>query len=115
MFAAIIGVWAFIIRFRSRALDGAWYGSAIVLEGLIVVQVIIGITMYLQGQHVNLPRPFIHVLYGVVAVITLPGAYAYLGNAEDEGAKTVLMALVCLFLWAILQRAATVTQGMPVA
>ncbi len=58
-----------------------------------------------------LPRPFIHILYGVVAVITLPGAYAYMGNIEDEGVKTVLMALICLFLWGILLRAATVATG----
>lgn len=113
IFILIIGVWALVLRIRSRPLDAAWYGAAVIGELVIVVQAVIGLLMYLQGLGAMLPRPFIHILYGIVAVITLPGAYAYLGNIEDENLRTLLLALICIFLWGILQRAATVTQAVP--
>lgn len=113
MFAAIIGVWALFLRLRSRTLDGAWYGAAVICELLILAQAAIGVLMYIQGLGAVLPRPFMHILYGIVAVVTLPAAYSYMVNLEDENVKTLLMALVCLFLWGILQRAASVAQYMP--
>jgi hypothetical protein len=114
IFILAMAAWAFVLRFRSRPLDPAWYGAAVIGELLIVLQAAIGVIMYLQGLGSVLPRPFIHILYGVVAVITLPGAYAYVGNFEDENLKTVMLALICLFLWGILRRAASVAQPIPI-
>ncbi|MFN2203525.1 MAG: hypothetical protein ACK2UO_20180 [Caldilineaceae bacterium] len=114
IFVLFLGVWAFVLRFRSHPLNASWYGAAVVGEIVILVQAVIGLLMYAQGLGAALPRPFIHILYGVVAVITLPGAYAYIGNIEDEKLKTVMMALICIFLWGILRRAATVAEVLPV-
>jgi hypothetical protein len=113
IFIAAIGIWALILRIRTGSLNASWYGAAVVGEVLIIVQGAIGVLMYLQGLGAMLPRPFIHILYGVVAVITLPGAYSYMSNIEDEKVRTLLMALVCFFLWGILRRAASVAQVVP--
>lgn len=113
MFAAVLAVWAFYLRIRSRTLDGGWFGAAVIGEALILAQASIGLLMYVQGLGAALPRPFIHILYGVVAVVTLPAAYAYFGSVEDENLKTLLMALVCFFLWGILRRATTTAQFLP--
>ncbi len=55
-----------------------------------------------------MPRPFVHILYACVAVITLPAAYGYLSRLEDENIKSILMALVCFFLMEVVIRAGTV-------
>ena len=109
LFVGFIGVWAIFLRIRSQPLNGSWYGAAIVGELLLVAQSLLGVYLYYGlGLGVALPRPFIHILYGVVSIITLPAAHSYFGQLEDEQVKTVAMAAACLFLWGILLRATQV-------
>lgn len=115
LFIAALGVWALVLRLRGRPLDSNWFGAAVIGEVLIILQGLLGGWLYLQGLGVVLPRPFMHILYGVVAVVTLPAAYGYFGGLEDENVKTLAMAFVCLFLWGILARAGAVASyPMPV-
>ncbi len=108
LFIAAIGVWALVLRFRSQPLGASWSGAAVVGEVLIVLQALLGTLLYFQGQSVLLARPYMHILYGLVAVVTLPAAYGYFGSLEDDKVKTLAMALTCFFLWGILLRAANV-------
>ena len=105
LFMIALGVWAIFLRFRSRPLDGSWYGGLAVGEILMVAQFALGWILYSQGLGDNLPRAFVHILYGAVAVITLPAAYAYLSKMEDENTKTILFAIVCFFLMEVVIRA----------
>ena len=108
-FIGFIGLWALYFRFRSRPLDGSWYGAALIGELLLMVQALLGVYLYYGvGLGTALPRPFMHLLYGIVAVITIPAAQSYFGQLEDENVKAVAMAAVCIFLWGILLRAAQV-------
>jgi hypothetical protein len=110
LFIAVLGIWALVLRFRSRPLDSSWQGAALIGELLIVAQAAIGGLLYLQGLSSALPRPFMHILYGVVALICLPAAQTYFGHLEDENVKTLAMAATCAFLWGILLRANYVAQ-----
>ncbi len=113
-FTLVISIWAFIQWLRNRPLDGSWYGAAVVAELTIIMQGLIGAWLYLgAGLGAALPRPFIHILYGIVAVITLPAAWGYFGNTSDERVRSIAMAATCLFLWGILQRAATTAVYLP--
>jgi hypothetical protein len=109
-FIAALAVWALILRLRSQPLEGGWIGAAIIGELLILGESLLGGYLYWQGLSGGLPRPFLHILYGIVAVVTLPATYAYFSNLEDENVKTIAMALVCAFLWGILLRASHVAQ-----
>ena len=110
-FFAILAVWALVRRLRSRPLDGNWYGAAAIGEGVMLAQFILGWTLYSQGLGANLPRAFVHILYGTVGIITLPAAYAYFGRLEDENVKSLLFAVVCLFLLGVVLRARMVALG----
>jgi hypothetical protein len=110
LFVAVLGLWALALRVMGRRLESPWYGAAIIGELLILVQGVVGGLLYLQGMGSTLPRPFMHILYGVVAVICLPAAQSYFGNLEDENVKTLAMAATCAFLWGILLRASFVAQ-----
>ena len=113
LFIAAIGLWALALRFLSRPLNASWFGAAVVGELLLVAQGVIGAVLYFQGLNAALPRPFMHVLYGIVAIVTLPAAYSYFGNLEDDKVKTLAMALTCAFLWGILLRATGVATSPP--
>jgi hypothetical protein len=111
LFIAALGLWALVLRLMSRPLDSTWFGAAMIGELLIVAQGAIGGFLYLQGLGSALPRPFIHILYGIVAIISLPAAQSYFGNLEDENVKTLAMAATCAFLWGVLLRASFVAQN----
>ncbi len=108
MFVAVLAVWAFILRLRSRALDGGWFGAAVIGELLLLAQFSVGWILWFEGLGSVLPRAWIHILYGVVAIITLPAAYAYFSKIPDPKVQTLAMSLTCFFLWGILLRSAQV-------
>lgn len=107
-FFIALGVWAVWLRFRSRPLDGSWYGAAVIGELLMITEFLLGWVLYGQGLGGNLSRAFVHILYATVAVITLPAAYLYLSRLQDENVKTVLFAIVCFFLMEVVIRARVV-------
>ena len=75
LFVAILAIWALLLAIRSRPLDGGWLGAAVIGELLLVAQFSLGWVLWFQGYGAALPRAWIHILYGAVAVITLPAAY----------------------------------------
>lgn len=106
LFVAILGVWALFFRIRNQPLNSNWYGAAVIGELLLVAQALLGVYLYYgQGLDVALSRPFMHILYGIVSIITLPAAYSYFAHLEDEKVKALALALVCFFLWGIILRA----------
>lgn len=107
-FIAILAIWAFVQFLRGQALDGNWFGAAVIGELLLVAQFVVGWLLYFQGYGDVLVRPFMHILYGVVAVITLPAGYAYFNNIGRPKVQTLAMAAICAFLWGILLRASQV-------
>lgn len=108
-FLAILALWAIFLRVRSQPLNSNWFGAAVIGEVLLIAQFIVGWLLFAQVGGGGLPRPYLHILYGLVAIITLPAGYAYFGRVDDEGVKTVAMAAVCFFLWGIVARAGAVT------
>ncbi len=108
LFFIALGLWALWLRIRSRPLDGSWYGAAAIGELLMIAEFLLGWLLYGQGLGGNLVRAFVHILYAAVAVITLPAAYLYLSRLKDENVKTILFAIVCLFLMEVIIRARVV-------
>jgi hypothetical protein len=108
LFLAVLAVWAILLRIRTRPLDSNWYGAAVIGEILLIAQFLLGWVLFFQFGGGALPRPYLHILYGLVAVIALPAGYAYFSRLEDEGVKTVAMAVTCIFLWGIVSRATNV-------
>ena len=113
IFIGVLALWALYLRFRSKPLDSNWFGAAVIGEILLLAQALIGVYLYSLGTGVALPRPFLHMLYGIVSIITLPAAYGYFNTLEDEQVKTLAMAAACFFLWGIILRAGYVAQVAP--
>ena len=108
LFIAALAIWALVLRVRSRPLDGSWFGAAVIGEILLVAQFAVGWILWFQGMGTVLPRAWIHILYGVVAIITLPAAYLYFSKIQDPKVQTIAMAVACAFLWGIVLRASQV-------
>ena len=108
LFVAALAIWAIFLRLRSQPLDGSWLGAAVIGELLLLTQFGVGWILWFEGLGAALPRAWIHILYGVVAVITLPAAYLYFSKIQDPKVQTVAMAVACAFLWGIVLRSSQV-------
>lgn len=101
LFLSVAGLWGLASYLLRRGVSPSYWGILAIGELLILAQVIVGVALWLDGAR---PARGIHLLYGVVAAISLPGYYAYSKGTDDR--RTALnFGLICLFLVGISLRA----------
>jgi uncharacterized membrane protein SirB2 len=104
IYTTIMAVWGLWRFFRRQGLESSYWGALAINEGLILLQGILGLILYFNPA-VILARG-VHILYGVVSVITLPFAFTFTrGRSERQEMSIYSLALVFLVL--ILLRAYT--------
>jgi len=106
LFSLIMGLYGLWLFARKQGVGGNFLGIMAVAELLYIAQVAVGGLMYLQGLR---PERSVHYLYGIVLIISLPGAYAYL-RGRDDRRETLTYGLIGLFLAGVSLRA-TFTAG----
>lgn len=82
------GLWRF---FRKQGPDSNYWGALVIAEILILIQGLLGGYLWLTGER---PAQGIHLLYGAVAVLVIPGVYAY--TKGGEGRRVILVYGVAL-------------------
>lgn len=103
LYMAAAGVWNLVAALRRRPPAPQTWGILAIGEFLALAQGAIGAVLYLEGER---PARGLHLLYGVVAVLTLP-AYYLISRGRDDRRASWAYALVCLFLAGIGVRAMT--------
>ncbi len=73
-FAVVLGVWGAYLYFRRESLTGGFRSSFLIMAGLTAVQGLAGLAVFLLGHRLHNP---LHLVYGVFAVLFLPGVYRY--------------------------------------
>lgn len=104
LFALVCTVWGFLNYFRRRPITSGYWGALVICEGLMIVQMILGILLALQGNEPA--RGIVHYLYGVSAVISLPAVYVFTGG-RDTQRESLLYAVVSLWLFGLAVRGIT--------
>ena len=102
LFAAIAGIWGIVSRLRGQGVSGNYWGILAVGELLFIGQATLGVLLWLNSARPG--RMGIHVLYGVILVITLPGYYIITKGRDDQVAS-LMYGLICLLVAAIGWRA----------
>lgn len=100
-FAAIGAVWGLILYARKRGVDGNYWGVLATGELLFLAQAVVGLVLWLQGLR---PARTIHLLYGTIAVLTLPAYYLF-SKGRDDRRAALGYGLILLFLAGISLRA----------
>lgn len=95
---AIWGIWRLI---RKQGLSSNYWGALIIGEILILVQGALGGYLWIIGER---PARTIHVLYGIVAALTIPAVYSFT-KGKQERREMLIYGLALLFLVGILLRA----------
>ncbi len=97
LFAIVLGAWGSYQYFRHKAVSGGFRSAYLMLCGLTAVQGLLGILNLVAGSKLSNP---LHVIYGIFAVIFLPGLYFYSVTGHSSKAReAVLLAAAC---WIVL-------------
>jgi hypothetical protein len=103
IFSLLIGGYGFWRYFRREGVGGNFWSILAAGELLYLAQGVVGVLMFLSGLS---PGRFVHILYGILMVIVLPGAYAYT-RGKDQRREALVYGLVGLFLAGVALRAIT--------
>jgi hypothetical protein len=87
-YAVVLGVWGAYRYFRNQELGGGFRASYLIMAGVTAVQGLLGLAAFGLGAR---PTELLHVVYGIFAVIFLPGAYLYAQNGPKRR-ETVILA-----------------------
>lgn len=74
LYALVLGLWGVYLYLRPAAVNGAFRASYLLMAGLTLVQGLFGAIAFAGGPR---PQTLLHVVYGIFAVIFLPGVYLY--------------------------------------
>ena len=107
LFTAIAGVYGLVEYFRKRVVSPGYWGIIVVGNLAAVVQGTLGLVMAFGGKP---PQQWVHILYGVVALMWIP-IINYLNGQfnknEHNLRETLIVALISLFETGIAIRAIT--------
>jgi hypothetical protein len=83
IFAVVLGIWGTFSYFRDRPVSGGFRASYLIMALLTIVQGLLGVGTFALGAR---PTEILHIVYGIFAVLFLPGAYLYAhgGSARRE-------------------------------
>jgi hypothetical protein len=108
LFFGALAIWGFVGYLRGEGITGSYRGALVIGELLMLAQFILGVILVIGG--LQAARQAIHILYGVVAIIVLPGTFAYT-RGRDGRWERLIYVTVCLFLCGIALRAVTTGQA----
>ena len=104
LFFGALAIWGFVSYLRGQRISGSYKGALAIGELLMLAEFMVGVLLLLGGAQPA--RLSIHILYGIVAIIGLPGAFAYTRGRDDRW-ELLIYVTVCLFLCGIALRAMT--------
>jgi hypothetical protein len=86
-FAVVLGIWGTYGYFRHAQVSGGFRSSYLIMAGLTALQGLFGLALLVTGHP---PARLLHVVYGVFAVIFLPGAYLYARGGSKRREAVIL-------------------------
>jgi heme A synthase len=88
IFALLLGVWGAFTYFRNQKLSGGFRSSYLIMAGLTPLQGLLGVAALVAGGSPS--KGLLHMVYGVFAVLFLPGAYLYSRGGTDRREALIL-------------------------
>ena len=104
VYAVVLAIWGTYEYFRNQQLTGGFRSSYLIMAGLTAVQGLIGLGAFALGGR---PTELLHIVYGVFAVIFLPGAYLYAHGGSHRREAVILAGAAWIVSIAYLRGIAT--------
>jgi len=88
LFAILLGIWGTYLYFRKAAVNGGFRSSYLIMGGLTALQGLAGLGVLIAGRR---PTELLHIVYGVFAVLFIPGVFLYAQGGSPRR-ESVLLA-----------------------
>jgi CDP-diglyceride synthetase len=88
-FAVVLGIWGAYEYFRHAQVSGGFRSSYLLMAGLTALQGLFGLGLFVLG---NRPHTLLHLVYGIFAVLFLPGAYLWAHGGSKRREAIILAA-----------------------
>jgi hypothetical protein len=102
IFSLIIAGYGLLRYFMGRGIDASYWGVLASGVLLYVAQAIVGFVLLAGG--LRPARTDVHILYGIILVLVIPGIYAAT-RGRDGRRELIMYALIGLFLAGVSLRA----------
>lgn len=99
----IISVWGYYRFFTRKGIDSAFWGMLVIAEVLILGEAFLGAYMWLAGFS-KPAQGVLHILYGAVIPIMIPGAYFYT-KGRGERAEILVYSTAAIITCGLILRA----------
>ncbi len=103
-FAVVLGAWGAYSYFRHARVSGGFRSSYLIMAGLSVVQGLFGLGVFVTGQR---PHELLHIVYGIFAVLFLPGAYLWAHSGSPRREAVILAGAAWIVTIAFLRGIST--------
>jgi CDP-diglyceride synthetase len=103
-FAVVLGLWGAYGYFRHAEVSGGFRSSYLIMAGLTAVQGLVGLALFVVGHR---PQTLLHLVYGVFAVLFLPGAYLWAHGGSKRREAVILAAAAWIIAVAYFRGIAT--------
>jgi hypothetical protein len=87
IFALVLAIWGTYRYFRKAEVSGGFRSSYLIMAGLTALQGLVGLAAFAFGGR---PTELLHLVYGVFAVLFLPGAYVYAHGGSRRREAVIL-------------------------
>jgi heme A synthase len=105
IYAVLLGLWGTYHYFRNQPVSGGFRSSYLIMAALIPLQGLLGVAALFFSGH---PREgILHMVYGVFAVIFIPGAYLYSRGGSVRRETLILAAAAWIVAIAFFRGIAT--------
>ncbi|MCI0518738.1 MAG: hypothetical protein L0Z70_00585 [Chloroflexi bacterium] len=85
-YVIILALWGIWRAVRKQPVDSGYWGALAIGEALLLLQGGLGAFLWIGGER---PGRSVHILYGVVAALIIPGIYAYTKGDSDRRVMTI--------------------------
>jgi len=106
-YVAIMGLWGLWRFIRKQGIDSNYWGALVIAEVVIVLQGALGAYLWISGAR---PGRLIHLLYGIVSALVIPGVYSYT-KGDDKRQATLVYGVALLVTVGLVLRAIMTAQG----
>jgi hypothetical protein len=104
----ILALWGLWRALRKQGLDSSFWGALAIAEILILIQGGLGAILFFGGDR---PGRWVHILYGVVAALVIPGLYAYTKGESDRRVMLIYAITLLISVGVILRAMGTAVGG----
>lgn len=104
MFFLAIGLWGLVRAIRGLGVEASYLGAMVIGQLLFVIQAVLGVILWLNGQMVAVERPFMHVLYGSFALVFLPFVFLAWLKGDDSNRGMWVLTFTVLFIFGVALR-----------